>query len=119
MLEIALKIDLLSLPFGRSRESNHPKYPRAYPLSDPFDDPSFPGCVSALKENNDPRSGMLHPELQFDQLRMELSDLLFVFFTFELPFSIRFFPLTVFSPVKFAILVTPHTNASSAICRAT
>src|SRR5260221_1026388 len=63
MFEIALKIYLGALPLGRSRESNHPKYPMAHPLSDSLDSPTFPGRVSAFKKNNNQCSGMLYPKL--------------------------------------------------------
>lgn len=59
----ALKVYLRSLPLGRRRERNHPKYPRAHSLSDPLDDSAFPGRVFAFKDNNDPYAGTFHPEL--------------------------------------------------------
>src|SRR5579871_4977116 len=84
MFEISLKINLCTLPLGRSRKSNHPKNAGAHSLSDPFDDAAFASRVSAFKDHDNFRSRMLYPQLQFDQLCMELGDLLFVFFALEL-----------------------------------
>jgi hypothetical protein len=63
MLEIALKVNLRALPLRRSRKGDYPKYAWAHSLSDPFDNPSFPGRVLAFKDHYDPCSGLLHPEL--------------------------------------------------------
>jgi hypothetical protein len=63
MLEIALKLNLRALAFRRSREGDYPKYSGAHSLSDPFDNPSFPGRILAFKDRYDSCSGMLHPEL--------------------------------------------------------
>jgi hypothetical protein len=63
MLEIPLKVDLRALTLGRSRECDYSKYARAHSLSDPFNDPAFPGRVLAFKDNHDPCSGLFHPEL--------------------------------------------------------
>src|SRR5262245_56704820 len=78
--QVALQVHLTVFAVGRSGERHQTEYPGADSFRDCFDRASLAGSVSALEHNNDAQSLVLHPFLQYAELRLKALQLFFVVF---------------------------------------
>src|ERR1700739_2993654 len=70
MRDVALRVHLRLLPFGRCGKRDDPEDARGYPLCHRLDRAALAGAVASLKENADLQTLVDHPLLELDELDM-------------------------------------------------
>ena len=71
MRHVALEIPLRPLTVTGLLQSNDAADARIEPLGDSLDNAALAGRIAPFENDRDLRAGMLHPVLQFDQLRLQ------------------------------------------------
>src|SRR5579872_2430712 len=91
MSDIALKIPLSLLAFGRRAQSHHTADPRIERLGDPLDGASLARSVAALEEDHDLQTFVANPFVKLDQFDLQASEFLIVVAVFAQAQELRRF----------------------------
>src|SRR5271166_3511282 len=84
MRDVALDVHLRLFSLGRRRQCNESKHSRANPFRNALYDPALPCRITPFEDHNDLQSLVLHPQLQFDELGLQLCQMTFELLVLEL-----------------------------------
>src|SRR5262249_48695031 len=87
--QVALDVHLSFLAIGRSGKRHHTEYPRADPFRYSFDRSSLTGAVTPFEHDNDAQSLVLHPLLEYAELRLKPLQLFFVVLSLHLRLDLK------------------------------
>jgi hypothetical protein len=114
MRQVSLNIHLRLLAFRRGGHGNDAENARADSFGHGLDNTTFAGAISSLEDHAYLLALALHPFLKFDELNVQLAQLLLVFLALE-PRNVGLLALAIL--VSYLVHTSPHNSAPSRLQR--